>query len=219
MMKKYILLYVLFAAVLLPACTKKTDLLFSEPVDVRLEKALQAYHSALMQAPGWKLFVYPKGLQSQGIEVGGLTYYVSFADSNRVKMVSDFVIDMASTPKESGYRIKASQRPSLIFDTYSYIHVAADPDPNVSFSPTQAGGYGWGTDFEFSFTKAEQRDPLLNLAKSRDDLTHLTVGITKLVLIEVVLITFDNDKYFYEPVSLIMTNTFDVDSLMNQVHC
>ena len=160
MMKKYILLYVLFAAVLLPACTKKTDLLFSEPVDVRLEKALQAYHSALMQAPGWKLFVYPKGLQSQGIEVGGLTYYVSFADSNRVKMVSDFVIDMASTPKESGYRIKASQRPSLIFDTYSYIHVAADPDPNVSFSPTQAGGYGWGTDFDFSFTKAEPGDTL-----------------------------------------------------------
>ncbi len=57
--------------------------------------------------------------------------------------------------KESGYRLKATQRPSLIFDTYSYIHAAADPDPNVSFSPTNSGGYGWGTDFDFSFTEAK----------------------------------------------------------------
>jgi hypothetical protein len=160
MMKKNLLIYVLFAIALTTGCTKKTDLVFPESADVRLEKAVQAYHGALMQAPGWKLFVYPHGLQSQNIEVGGLTYYVTFNDSNRVNMVSDFTIDMAATPKESSYRIKANQRPSLIFDTYSYIHVAADPDPEVSFSPTGAGGFGWGTDFDFSFTQAEPGDTL-----------------------------------------------------------
>jgi hypothetical protein len=160
MMKKNLLIYVLFALALTTGCTKKADLLFPESADVRLGKAVQAYHSALMQAPGWKLFVYPQKLEAQGIEVGGLTYYVSFTDSNRVQMVSDFTVDMAATPKESGYRIKANQRPSLIFDTYSYIHVAADPDPEVSFSPTGEGGYGWGTDFDFSFTTAEPGDTL-----------------------------------------------------------
>ena len=156
---KYIWLCFLLA--LVSGCTKKTDELFSETTDQRLQKSLTAYRSALIQAPGWKLFVYPEGLKSEDIEVGGLTYYLKFPDSNRVSMVSDFRPDMAGTPKESGYRVRADQRPTLVFDTYSYIHVAADPDPEVSNSPTQAGGFGWGTDFEFSFTSAEPQDTLV----------------------------------------------------------
>jgi hypothetical protein len=144
----------------LSACTKKTDELFDQTVDERISATLTNYQTALAQAPGWKLFVYPQGLKSQDIEVGGVTYYVKFNNNNRVTMVSDFLTSMASTPKESGYRLKATQRPSLIFDTYSYIHVAADPDPNVSFSPTNDGGYGWGTDFDFSFTQATPGDTI-----------------------------------------------------------
>lgn len=153
-------IYVLLV-MLVSSCTKKTEELFSESPDQRLQKALTAYRTALVQAPGWKLFVYPEGLNDEGIEVGGLTYYIRFPDSNRVSMVSDFMIDMASTPKESGYRVRANQRPSLVFDTYSYIHVAADPDPEVSLSPTQTGGFGWGTDFDFSFTTAAPEDTLV----------------------------------------------------------
>jgi hypothetical protein len=141
--------------VLIAGCEKKSDELFDKPADQRVQESLDAYQAALLAAPGWKLFVYPQGLKGQDIEVGGLTYYVKFAANNRVTMVSDFVFPMAVTPKESGYRLKALQRPSLIFDTYSYIHAAADPDPDVSFSPTGEGGYGWGTDFDFSFTKAK----------------------------------------------------------------
>lgn len=152
--------YILLAALFITGCSKKTDEIFDKPADVRLAEAFNAYKSQLMQAPGWKLFVYPKGLESQNIEVGGLTYYVRFPDSNRTVMVSDFLVDMASTPKESGYRLKAAQLPSLVFDTYSYIHVAADPDEIVSFSPAGAGGYGWGTDFDFGFTRLEPGDSM-----------------------------------------------------------
>jgi hypothetical protein len=158
-MKK--LIFVFAAFVSLSSCVKTIDPAFPEPVDVRLQKALTAYRTAMIQAPGWKMFVYPAGLQSQDIEVGGLTYYLKFPDSNRVNMVSDFRPDMAATPKESGYRIRADQRPTLVFDTYSYIHVAADPDPDVSGSPTATGGFGWGTDFEFEFTEAAPRDSLV----------------------------------------------------------
>jgi hypothetical protein len=157
---KNVLIYVLFLSVLATGCTKKTDELFDETVDERLNTALTNYQNALSNAPGWKLFVYPSGLLSQGIEVGGLTYYVKFSADNRVTMVSDFNLPMAGTPKESSYRLRAAQRPSLIFDTYSYIHVAADPDENVSFSPAQAGGYGWGTDFDFAFTAATPADTI-----------------------------------------------------------
>lgn len=154
------LFYIILGSIVVAGCSKKTDDIFNEPADIRLEKALKAYKAELMQAPGWKLFVYPKGLESQGIEVGGLTYYVTFPDSNRTMMVSDFNTIMAATPKESGYRLRAVQLPSLVFDTYSYIHVAADPDENVSFSPTGAGGYGWGTDFDFGFVKLEPGDSM-----------------------------------------------------------
>lgn len=154
------LILLLLTGFLFAGCSKKTDELFDKPVDARLQEALTAYKTQLIEAPGWKLFVYPQGLLSQDIEVGGLTYYVTFPDSNRTRMVADFTINMASVPKESGFRVSALQKPSLIFDTYSYIHVAADPDENVSFSPTGGGGYGWGTDFEFSFTKLPPSDTM-----------------------------------------------------------
>lgn len=155
------LFYILFGVLVLSGCSKKSDDLFDEPADIRLQKVLDAYENQLMQAPGWKLFVYPQGLLSQDIEVGGLTYYVRFPDSNRTVMVSDFTIDMASVPKESSFRLRAIQRPTLVFDTYSYIHVAADPDQDESFSPTGTNGFGWGTDFDFAFTQAEPSDTIV----------------------------------------------------------
>jgi hypothetical protein len=142
------------------ACVKKVDDIFPETPDERLAKVLTAYKEALMSAPGWKLFVYPKGLESQDIEVGGLTFYVTFPDSNRTVMVGSFNNVTADEPKESSWHLKATQRPSLVFDTYSYIHIAADPDETVSFSPTQQGGYGWGSDYDFSFRDAEPGDTL-----------------------------------------------------------
>lgn len=143
-------------------CTKKTDEIFTKPVDERLSEVLTNYQKYLTAAPGWKMFVYPKGLEAQNIKIGGFTYYLKLSNTNRVTMVSDFLLDtIAFIPKESGYRLKALQRPSLIFDTYSYMHIAADPDPNVSFSPTGAGGYGYGTDFNFSFTEVTPKDTMV----------------------------------------------------------
>lgn len=154
------IVYILLVAIVLGSCKKETELLFEKTADERISEALTNYQNALSAAPGWKLFVYPSGLQSQDVEVGGLTYYIKFTNANRATMVSDFTKDMATTPKESGYRLKAVQRPSLIFDTYSYIHVAADPDPDVSSSPAPQPGFGWGTDFDFAFTETTVRDTI-----------------------------------------------------------
>lgn len=159
-MKNIISIYALVVLVF-SGCVKKVDDIFPETPDQRLQKVLNAYKSELMSAPGWKLFVYPAGIPSLDIEVGGLTYYVTFPDSNRTVMVSDFNIETAGVPKESSWHLKATQRPSLVFDTYSYIHIAADPDETVSFSPSQQGGYGWGSDYDFSFVEPEPGDTLI----------------------------------------------------------
>lgn len=146
---------IIVCAVLFEACQKKTDEIFDQSVDQRLSESLSSYQTVLTTAPGWKFFVYPQGLKSSGITVGGFTYYIKFSNTNRATMVSDFATDIAAIPGESGWRLKALQRPSLIFDTYGYMQIAADPDEDISSSPTGTGGYGWGTDFNFSFTKAK----------------------------------------------------------------
>src|SRR6185295_10262945 len=46
------------------------------------------------------------------------------------------------------YRLKALQTPALIFDTYSYLHILADPDGSVNGG---TNGQGLISDFEFAF--------------------------------------------------------------------
>lgn len=140
-MKKFLIIIV--AAIgLFSACKKDDQKVFDKSADQRLNDALASYQTQLAGAQfGWKGLVYPKG--------GGIyTFYFKFNNSNRVQMLSSFDSASAVTFKESSYRLKAVQQPSLVFDTYSYIHVLSDPDPDVNNGPV---GVGLGSDFEFYF--------------------------------------------------------------------
>ena len=147
----------LAAAIMMTGC-KKTydDTINGETPDQRVAAALTAYQTKLTKAPyGWIMLETTTGIAfNQGVSQDGpvatFAYFMEFNDSNKVSMFSDFDTSMAAVPKASDYRLKALQRPALIFDTYSYLHVPCDPDPRISKSPYGVG-YGWGTDFEFSF--------------------------------------------------------------------
>jgi len=151
-------MYMLAAAGLMAGC-KKTfdDTINGETPDQRIAAAMAAYQSKLTKAPyGWLMLETTTGTAfNQGVSETGpvatFAYFMEFSDSNKVKMFSDFDTSMAVVPKSSDFRVKSLQRPALIFDTYSYLHVPCDPDPRVSKSPFGVG-YGWGTDFEFSFS-------------------------------------------------------------------
>ncbi|WP_439555367.1 DUF4302 domain-containing protein [Dyadobacter sp.] len=138
---KKIVLYLLVASAGLFSCENSDDTLFEESADTRLNAALASYQKKLVEAPyGWNAVIYPAGGGSYG-------FYFKFNDQNRVVMYSDFSAASAGTSKESSYRLKAMQTPSLIFDTYSYLHVLADPDPDVNGGNV---GEGLQSDFEFS---------------------------------------------------------------------
>ena len=143
-MNKVLILIFLIAAGL-SSCQKESDKpLFNESPDERLNETLTAYQTQLSGAEnGWKALITTDSGK-------GATYsfYFKFNNENRVVMVSDFDSASAVTPKESSYRLKALQQPSLIFDTYSYLHVLADPDASQN-----GGAYGAGliSDFEFYF--------------------------------------------------------------------
>ena len=154
-------LFLLVMAIAFAGCQKKTDEIFDKTPDERLAEALAAYQQALVSAPnGWKVVITPKGLQSQDIQVGAFSFYMKFTDANRVTMFSDFDTATSATPKESGYRLKALQRPSILFDTYGYVHIPSDPTSSISRTPAADNGFGWGSDFEFSFADKAPGDTI-----------------------------------------------------------
>jgi hypothetical protein len=152
-MKSYIY-YLLALGFFLTACKKDVDPAFDKSPDQRLTETLAAYQQQLVNAPnGWKAYVYPTGVGVAPSDIGGFTFYMKFTNANRVSMMSDFDNTTSTVARESSYRLKALQQPTLIFDTYSYIHTIADPDPNVSFGWY---GRGWASDFELAYKNVKQ---------------------------------------------------------------
>ena len=157
------------------ACKKSNDYVFKQSPDDRINAALASYQSTLTGAAnGWKAFITVKGDSG-----GTYSFYFKFTSDNRVKMFSDFDSTSAVTLQESSYRLKAEQQPTLIFDTYSYVHVLADPNEATSIvqSNVNGGPVGQGllSDFEFIFDSA----------KIKADTIELTgkVNHSKLILI------------------------------------
>jgi len=137
------LYYLLLIPVLiLSSCKKEDDVrVFDKSADSRLSEVLQRYNDVLTAAPyGWKTTVYPAS--------GGYAFYFDFKKDGTVTSFAD-VIGAATpgTPINSTYRLKALQQPTLIFDTYTYLHVPADPDGRVNGG---TNGEGVRSDFEFA---------------------------------------------------------------------
>lgn len=138
-MKKNIF-YLLLILTGLSSCSKDDDPVFDKSPDERINEVLSKYQSALTSAAdGWKATIVP---------ANGATYhyYFRFNDSNRVFMQADFDTTSAGITGQSSYRLKALQQPSLIFDTYSYLHLLSDPDGSVN-----GGDYGQGLQYDFEF--------------------------------------------------------------------
>lgn len=138
---KRTLLYLFVILTAFSACRKDDDPIFDESPDERINKTLAAYQTALAGSTyGWNAAL---------TTANGVVYHFhfSFNDANRVQMFADIDSTTVGVRKESSFRLKALQQPALLFDTYSYIHILADPDGGVN-----GGEYGEGlkSDFEFS---------------------------------------------------------------------
>ncbi|MGZ8523163.1 MAG: DUF4302 domain-containing protein [Chitinophagaceae bacterium] len=142
-MKRFLILsFILVAAI--TSCKKEDDPVFDKSPDERLKEKLDAYQAQLSGAQnGWKAL-----LKTAGGNGSTHSFFFKFNDANRVLMLSDFDSLSAVTLKESSYRLKALQHPSLLFDTYSYLHVLSDPDDAVNGG---IRGGGLLSDFEFYF--------------------------------------------------------------------
>ncbi len=135
------LLYILLFLLVLGACRKDDDPVFDQTADERINAVLQEYQTALINAQdGWEARIVTG--------TGGIfNFHFQFKPNNRVSMYADIDTASAGNARESSYRLKALQQPSLIFDTYSYLHQLTDPDGSVNGGDN---GSGLISDFEFS---------------------------------------------------------------------
>jgi Domain of unknown function (DUF4302) len=125
---------------LFTACQQDdTDIAPEEKPDARLNKVLNDYKALLTGAEhGWKA--------SLSTELGEVySLMLKFAPDGRVTMASD-INATTGTPLESSYRLKGMQQPTLLFDTYSHLHILADPDPRKNMGFVAQGRF---SDFEF----------------------------------------------------------------------
>lgn len=140
---KKIFLYLLLIPLIF-SC-KKDEIADEQRPDYRLTEALAKYNDLLSgSANGWKGHLFPAA-------GGGYGFLFNFNGKNRVEMLADIDDLSGSNFFESSYRLKATTLPSIYFDTYSYLHLLADPDPGVN-----GGQPGWGlySDFEFSILES-----------------------------------------------------------------
>ncbi|MFD2033670.1 DUF4302 domain-containing protein [Belliella marina] len=139
-MKKLKYIYSFLFVLGLFGCDLEEELVLDNP-DERLIANLEELQEVLQSADnGWIGRMYPSGGK-------GFSFFFEFGANGRVKMLSDFSDETATETRESTYRLKALQRPTVIFDTYNYIHLIADPDESINGGTR---GSGLDSDFEFA---------------------------------------------------------------------
>ncbi|RAW00519.1 DUF4302 domain-containing protein [Pseudochryseolinea flava] len=142
--KIYTIVSLVATLAMMTSCDKQYDTIFKETPDERVQAALAEYNQTLVNAPhGWTASLYT----GTG---AGYFYYFNFKDDGTVNMLSDFNVTTAGEIMGSTWTLKALQRPSLSFTTYSYVHLPADPDGNIN---NGIPGSGLRSDFEFAFVR------------------------------------------------------------------
>lgn len=162
---KKIFIYILFFQLAFLSCKKgEVEPLFTESANLRASNQIATYKKQLSDSQyGWKAIYYPHGGQD-----GGYSFYLKFDDKGNVSMYSDLDGFFAQVPFATTYQVKALQKPTLIFDSYSYLHELVNPDYN--------GGTGLLADLELSYETVTDTKITLKgvLNDTQMELTKLT---------------------------------------------
>lgn len=142
-----------FLMVLLGAgCDKTEEHIFTQTPDERLKATADEYRHMLLSAPnGWFLAVDTR-------TDGAYRFWMSFQENGQVGMLADLDATFggagatSAVPCVASWRLKALLAPSLIFDTYSYLHILADPEGKHNGGKNSEGLV---SDFEFRIVDAD----------------------------------------------------------------
>jgi Domain of unknown function (DUF4302) len=141
-MKRHILIIFLIQLAFFSCKKSEVDPLFDQSANQRVITAINKYKDQLTNPQyGWKASYYPNGAKD-----GGYSFYLKFDKNGNLTMYSDVDAQFTDNAFETTYQVKNLQKPTIIFDTYSYLHELVNPDYN--------GGTGANADLELTIKEA-----------------------------------------------------------------
>lgn len=147
-MKRIIYLLFLIPFVLFQSCLKDEEDVFDAASSTRLQEALEEYRTILTEAPnGWVMEYYPESHQAYG----GINILVKFNNDGTTTITNENGYTEPNLDTQNSlYDLVSETGPVLTFNTYNkYIHVFADPNPNLTGSVD-----GYKGDYEFVIVSA-----------------------------------------------------------------
>ncbi|MGV6943607.1 DUF4302 domain-containing protein [Sphingobacterium kyonggiense] len=189
-MKTGLILYLAIFLLAFNSC-KKQDFSGIRP-DKRLIELKNEYTKILTEAKnGWIGYLYPRG-------GNGYTFKFKFDVNNRVKTLATVDREYGEKEFDSSFRIEMDQLPTLMFDTYSSLHIIADPDGNASAS-----------DFEFSILKIQNDTIRLRGNHNESELLLVKAGdnqgddfIQKAFAVEDQIISLNQFSNYYKKITI-----------------
>ncbi len=159
-MKKII--YSLLIMLAFASCVEQDSLIYEQKPDERVQAVLDEYNEIIQSSPNGWLLALETGAK------GGVNHWVNFTGDNTCEMLSDAenissskFLDSATEVSPSSWRLKSVETPILIFDTYNYIHMLADPTSSINGA--SSNGTGFITDFEFTLGSYDKDLKVLDL--------------------------------------------------------
>lgn len=137
---------ILYGIAMLSILGCKKEISHVEQPEIRVENTLKSYQDQLVGAEnGWFGYLFTKSGTTS-------TFLFQFDKQGGVASLADINNNTSQVKGAGTYRLKAAQVPTLYFDSYSYLHLLSDPDPNVLEG---AVGAGMSSDLEFSIVAVE----------------------------------------------------------------
>ncbi len=154
-MSRHIFILTAFATIVLTGCKIEKIAKFDDSVDAKINALIEGYVDDLVASEyGW--------MASVKTNEGYYRYWMKFHDNNVVEMYTDntYYPEYKMTKEASTYSFVAYQRPTLVFNNYTYISIPNDPDDFISHG---RGNKGLETDFEFEVDRYDRENKIFHM--------------------------------------------------------
>ena len=159
------LLYLFTACLVLISCKKDAFVSnFDQKPEERMAESITKINSTLTSAPNGWVVTLPTNAG------GAYGFYMVFGADQSVTMYGDLNDNTATTAGKSTYRVKGGLGAELIFDTYNYISMLADPKNDVFGG---AGNTGLKSDVEFILDRVSGDSIILTGKTYRQKITMI----------------------------------------------
>ncbi len=144
MMKR--ILYLFMICLAMASCKKDSFVSdFDQKPEERMAESIASVTNTLTSAPNGWIATLPTNAG------GAYGFYMAFDENQNVTMYADLNDNTAKTLGKSTFRVKSVLGTELIFDTYNYISMLADPNNSVFGG---AGNTGFKSDVEFTYVRS-----------------------------------------------------------------